>query len=327
MLHEPFGEHSLSWTVVFEWHSRFKVSWVSAEDDCQLSGRPSTRRMTENVDKIWELIHEDHRWTIHELADTVGISYGVCQEILTKNLNVRHIATKFVPQLLTIDQKKWRVNVCLKIWEKANVDQTFMFRIIMADESWIYGYNPQTKQQSSQWKSPESPWAKKARQVQSSRKSMLIVFLDAKGIVHHEFVPPNNTVNWLLLWRFEMLERKCVTKKKDRHFGTSTTGSFIMTTRPWKPQFVTNNNMVIIPHPPYSLDFAPCDFALFPKLKMKLKGWCFETVSEIQGNHKRYSTALRQITSTVLLKRGKNDGIAIYIPKEPILKEMAAKIE
>jgi hypothetical protein len=26
MLHEPFGEHSLSWTVVFEWHSRFKVS-------------------------------------------------------------------------------------------------------------------------------------------------------------------------------------------------------------------------------------------------------------------------------------------------------------
>jgi hypothetical protein len=25
MLHEAFGEHSLSWTVVFEWHSHFKV--------------------------------------------------------------------------------------------------------------------------------------------------------------------------------------------------------------------------------------------------------------------------------------------------------------
>jgi hypothetical protein len=35
--------------------------------------------------------------------------------------------------------------------------------------------------------------------------------------------------------------------------------------------------MVIIPHPPYSLDLAPCDFALFPKLKMKLKGRHFET--------------------------------------------------
>jgi hypothetical protein len=37
---------------------------------------------------------------IHELADTVGISYGVCQEILTENLNVCHNVTKFVPSIL-----------------------------------------------------------------------------------------------------------------------------------------------------------------------------------------------------------------------------------
>jgi hypothetical protein len=47
-------------------------------------------------------------------------------------------------------------------------------------------------------------------------------------------------------------------------------------------EFVTNNNMVIVPHPPYLLDLVPCDFALFPKLKMKLKGRCFETASDIQ---------------------------------------------
>jgi hypothetical protein len=40
--------------------------------------------------------------------------------------------------------------------------------------------------------------------------------------------------------------------------------------------------MVIIPHPPYSLELAPCDFTLFPKLKMKLTGRSFETVSDIQ---------------------------------------------
>jgi hypothetical protein len=44
---------------------------------------------------------------------------------------------------------------------------------------------------------------------------------------------------------------------------------------------VTNNNTVIVPHPPYSPDLAPCDVVLFPKLKMKLKGR-FETVSDIQ---------------------------------------------
>jgi hypothetical protein len=81
--------------------------------------------------------------------------------------------------------------------------------------------------------------------------------------------------------------------------------------------------MVIVPHPPYSADLAPCDFALFPKLKMKLKGRRFETASDIQ----RHSTASRKMTSTALLKRGKNDGIAVYAPKETILKEMATKIE
>jgi histone-lysine N-methyltransferase SETMAR len=47
-------------------------------------------------------------------------------------------------------------------------------------------------------------------------------------------------------------------------------------------EFVTNNNMVIVPHPPYSTDLGPCDFTLFPKLKMKLMGQRFETVSDIQ---------------------------------------------
>jgi hypothetical protein len=44
---------------------------------------------------------------------------------------------------------------------------------------------------------------------------------------------------------------------------------------------VTNSNTVIVPHSPYSPDLAPCDFALFLKLKMNLKGH-FETVSDIQ---------------------------------------------
>jgi hypothetical protein len=103
MLCEAFGEHSLSWTAVFEWHSCFKVCRASVEDD-KRSGRPSSSKTTENVEKIRELVHEDCHQTIHELTDTVGISYGVCQEILTENLNMHRTAAKFVPQLLTNDK-------------------------------------------------------------------------------------------------------------------------------------------------------------------------------------------------------------------------------
>jgi hypothetical protein len=45
------------------------------------------------------------------------------------------------------------------------------------------------------------------------------------------------------------------------------------------------------------------------------------------GNRKRYSTASREMASTVLSKRGQNDGIAIHIPEYTVLKEMAAETE
>jgi hypothetical protein len=93
MLCETFGEHSLSQTAVFEWHSRFEAGWVSVEDN-EHSEWPSTSKTT--TLKNQELIHEDRHRTIHELADTAGISYGVCQESLTENLNMHRIATKFV---------------------------------------------------------------------------------------------------------------------------------------------------------------------------------------------------------------------------------------
>jgi hypothetical protein len=44
---------------------------------------------------------------------------------------------------------------------------------------------------------------------------------------------------------------------------------------------VTNNNMAVVPHPLYSPDLTPCDFALFPKLKIKLKGQHFVRVSDV----------------------------------------------
>jgi hypothetical protein len=108
---------------------------------------------------------------------------------------MRRIAVKLVPRLLTNDQKQRRVNMYRKLREKANEDSTFISGIITGEESWIYGYDPATKQQSSQWKSPQSPRAKKALQVRSSKKSMLINFSYIKGIVHREFVPPNTAVN------------------------------------------------------------------------------------------------------------------------------------
>jgi len=47
-------------------------------------------------------------------------------------------------------------------------------------------------------------------------------------------------------------------------------------------QFLAYMNTTVIPYPPYSPGLATCDFFLFAKMKLKLKGWRFDSTEEIQ---------------------------------------------
>ena len=82
---------------------------------------------------------------------------------------MRHISARFVPRLLSDDQKALHVSVCREIKQQARDDPNFISNIITGDETWVYGYDPETKQQSSHWKLPNSPRPKNARQVHIDR--------------------------------------------------------------------------------------------------------------------------------------------------------------
>jgi len=64
---------------------------------------------------------------------------------------------------------------------------------VAEDETWCFRYNPTTKCQSPEWKSPASPKGKKVRLQKSKVKTMLVCFYDSKGFIH-EFVPEGQTV-------------------------------------------------------------------------------------------------------------------------------------
>ncbi|XP_050546887.1 uncharacterized protein LOC126908654 [Daktulosphaira vitifoliae] len=66
------------------------------------------------------------------------------------------IAAKFVPRLLTDEQKQNRKTISQELFERAETDLDFLKNIITGDETWIYGYDIETSQ-SSQWKSTNSP--------------------------------------------------------------------------------------------------------------------------------------------------------------------------
>jgi len=132
-----------------------------------------------------------------------------------------------------------------------------------------------------------SPRPKMARQVKSNLKSMIITFFDIKGIVHKEFVPTGRTVNsgfyCEVLWRMhEKVRRQCPQLWQEQtwllHHDNAPSHTSVLT-----HQFLEKNKIAVIPHPPYSPYLAPCDFFLFPKMKLKLKGCWFDTIEEIQA--------------------------------------------
>ena len=72
MLWEPFKEEALSQARVYEWFSRFKHGDMSLENQPR-SGRPSTSRTEENIQKIRDAIMFDRRGTIDELEALTGV--------------------------------------------------------------------------------------------------------------------------------------------------------------------------------------------------------------------------------------------------------------
>jgi len=98
---------------------------------------------------------------------------------------MQRVAAKFVPCVLAEDQKANRVNISQELLDRVSVDENFLKTIVTGDETWVYGYDVETKAHSSQWVGQGSPRPKKARMSRSNMEVMLLVFFEWQGIIHH----------------------------------------------------------------------------------------------------------------------------------------------
>jgi histone-lysine N-methyltransferase SETMAR len=305
MLQQAFGETAFSRSKTSEWYSRFKNGRTSINDDPHI-GRPSTARTNETVDRVNAVIRGNRRFTIREIADELNLPFGTCQAILTQDLGMRRVSEKLVPRLLTQDQTEHRATACRELLQRAENYATFLSSIITGDESWVYGYDPETKQMP-QWKMPSSPRPKKARQVRSNVKTMLIAFFDAEGLVHHEFLPQRQTMNQTVYITVLQRLRDAVRLKRPRKWSSGTWllhhDNALCHAALSVRELLAKHSTSVVPHPPYSQDLAPCDFFVFPRLKSTLKGKRFQDVAEIQLNTKRQlQTIPRQAYQTCVEK-------------------------
>ena len=77
------------------------------EDD-ERSGRPKTATTDENIAKVHPMGLDDGRIKVREIAEVMNMSKERVCHILNEHLGMRKLSARWVPRLLTVDQKHVR---------------------------------------------------------------------------------------------------------------------------------------------------------------------------------------------------------------------------
>ena len=249
------------------------------------SGRPSTSRMEEVIDQVREKVLEDRHLTVQEIVAEMGISTGSVHSILTEDLNLRRVTAKFVPKLLTEQQKELRKEICKDMLNLANHDPEFIKTIITGDETWVYGYDPETQVSFLAMEASRITTVKKSSASSQQCESDADLFFYSCGTVHHEYAPEGQTINKEYYLPVICRLREAVRRKRPdmwaaknfqlHHNNVPAHSAHVIHAFPVK------NSMSLVRQAPYSPDLAPCDFWLFPKLKAILKGRRFQSNKDI----------------------------------------------
>lgn len=280
-LHVAFEGSAPSKSTVYNWYAEFRRGRTSLSDEDR-SGRPISAVSPENVAAVRQMVREDARVTYTQIEQTLGITSASVYTILHDKLSLRKVSARWIPHLLTEDQKEARINFCKFMLEKFDGGKSKrVYDIVTGDETWIYRFDPESKRQSSVWVFPEESAPQKCRRSRSVGKKMVASFFSLTGHVATVPLEDRKTVN--ADWYVNVCVPQVFAKWSQRRPKTGTRGllwhhdNASAHTAARTVEFFDENSVRRLPHPPYSPDLAPCDFFLFPYVKDKLRGVKFDS--------------------------------------------------
>ncbi|CAH2011558.1 unnamed protein product [Acanthoscelides obtectus] len=246
-----FGNEAPHQSTISRWYGEFK------------RGRVITQ---ENVDAVRKLIIEDRHVTYREIEASLKISKTSIQKILHKELGVRKLVSRWIPQLLTEEQKAASVNWCQKTLDRFNSGNSKnVYSIVSGDESWIYCEEKPTKVIRSR----------------SVSKKMVATFVSKAG--HIATIPLNEQRTVTADWYATICLPKVITELRkinpERRIILHQDNANLHTAQKTR-QYLTEENVELLDHPPYSPDLSSNDFFTFPKIKNKLRGQRFQSPEE-----------------------------------------------
>ena len=211
---------------------------------------------------------------MRSIASEVGRSFGAVQTILTDSLDMSKVSARWVPRMLTDDQKRSRLDISRYLLSRYEDDpEDFIDRV-------VHGFITLTQSQKCKACNRSTlahPLPRRLR-VSSAGKVVASAFWDSQGVIMIDYLEQGRTINGAYYAaELRRLRQEIARKRRDK----LTRGVLLLQENaPAQKSKVamiaaTECGFEVLPHPPYSPDMAPSDFYLFPKLKSNLRGTQF----------------------------------------------------
>ena len=182
----------------FRWVKAFKAGKFSVEDDTR-PGKPKTSvtkaNIAANIAAVKIMVEQDARLPVKDIASCTGISEGSVQTILKNRLDLRKVCSRWVPHLLTEEQKTQRLRCAqefLKTYKGCN--SWVISNLLTGDETWVHMFEPQRRADNMQWKRKDQKRPCIAKRTIRSKKMLYAIFFNSSGPVVQVPCPSGHTV-------------------------------------------------------------------------------------------------------------------------------------
>ncbi|CAH1971889.1 unnamed protein product [Acanthoscelides obtectus] len=181
------------------------------------------------------------------------------REFLNELFPNRKLGSRWIPHLLTEEQKAARVNWCQITLDRFNSGNSKnVYSIVSGDESWIYSIHSR-----------------------SVSKKMVATFVSKAG--HIATIPLNEQRTVTADWYTTVCLPKVITELRkinpERRIMLHQDNVSSHTAQKTR-QYLTEENVELLDHSLYSFDLSPNDFFTFPKIKNRLRGQRFRSPEE-----------------------------------------------
>ena len=190
-----YGENTPPYRTVVSWVSYFKEGRSGVKDETRQC-RPVLTTSENDVATVQTIVQQDSRYTVGEISDLLGLSVSYVFIILKEKLKLQKICMRWIPHLLTPEQKKDSVEKASVLLSRfKNRDFCHLWEVVTGDETWLFFFfESDNKLNNKMWvgENNESPVI--ARQSRSVRRVMYAPFFDSDGTVAWVSVPENCSV-------------------------------------------------------------------------------------------------------------------------------------